>query len=452
MPVLLEVSEMIISNRFVRTYSFGSKVARIHNKSFQCCVSTAKEGLFQKLSTIILEPKLGNTVGAGAAGLRLCGKIIYPPALRKSDRLQLHDTLAKTLDASGEEGCTLEEALDRIELIFPLGGPWAECALIRAGNTDWCLEAAEQGDADAQSMLECLYKNGRSVHENAQAVAWYRKAAVWCRMAAKQGDADAQSMLGYLYENGRGVPQDYAQAAAWYRKAAEQGNVKAQYGLGGLYRYGLGVPQDYAEACFWSDIANALSCEREEIVREERKAGRKRTRAELNAERDGLIKDLDRLLAIRLRRSKQLESGVNNDTDQHSPEDYTRLAASLREAAERGDAEAQYNLGRLYFEVQDVPQHHAQAAAWYRKAAEQGNADAQYNLGGLYRYGLGVPQDYLQAYFWFEVAAAGKLNPPVAEFVAKCRDEIASLLAPADLFREQERVREWFEAHQAKPQ
>jgi len=410
MPVLLEVSEMIISNRFVRTYSFGSKVARIHNKSFQCCVSTAKEGLFQKLSTIILEPKLGNTVGAGAAGLRLCGKIIYPPALRKSDRLQLHDTLAKTLDASGEEGCTLEEALDRIELIFPLGGPWAECALIRAGNTDWCLEAAEQGDADAQSML------------------------------------------GYLYENGRGVPQDYAQAAAWYRKAAEQGNVKAQYGLGGLYRYGLGVPQDYAEACFWSDIANALSREREEIVREERKAGRKRTRAELNAERDGLIKDLDRLLAIRLRRSKQLESGVNNDTDQHSPEDYTRLAASLREAAERGDAEAQYNLGRLYFEVQDVPQHHAQAAAWYRKAAEQGNADAQYNLGGLYRYGLGVPQDYLQAYFWFEVAAAGKLNPPVAEFVAKCRDEIASLLAPADLFREQERVREWFEAHQAKPQ
>jgi hypothetical protein len=33
---LLEVSEMIISNRFVRTYLFGSKVARIHNKSFQC--------------------------------------------------------------------------------------------------------------------------------------------------------------------------------------------------------------------------------------------------------------------------------------------------------------------------------------------------------------------------------------------------------------------------------
>ena len=105
---------MIISNRFVRTYLFGSKVARIQNKSFQCCVSTAKEGLFQKHSTIILEPKIGNTVGAGAAELRPCGKVIYPPALRGSDRLQFHDVVVKTLDELGDEGCTLEEALEQI--------------------------------------------------------------------------------------------------------------------------------------------------------------------------------------------------------------------------------------------------------------------------------------------------------------------------------------------------
>jgi len=112
--VLFEVSEMIISNRFVRTYLFGSKVAIIHNKSFECCVSTAKEGWFQKQSTIILEPKIGNTMGAGPAGLRPCGKVIYSPALRKGDRLHFHDILAQMLDALGEEGCTLEEALEQI--------------------------------------------------------------------------------------------------------------------------------------------------------------------------------------------------------------------------------------------------------------------------------------------------------------------------------------------------
>src|SRR5271168_5105025 len=77
--VAFGVSEMIISNRFVRTYLLGSKVARIHNNSFECCVSTAKEGLFQKESTVVLEPKIGNTVESGAAGLRPCGKVIYSP-------------------------------------------------------------------------------------------------------------------------------------------------------------------------------------------------------------------------------------------------------------------------------------------------------------------------------------------------------------------------------------
>lgn len=38
------------------------------------------------------------------------------------------------------------------------------------------------------------------------------------------------------------------------------------------------------------------------------------------------------------------------------------------------------------------------------------------------------------------------------ELAAKSRDEAASHLTPADLSREQERARKWFEAHQAKPQ
>jgi hypothetical protein len=44
----LEASELIISNRFVGTYLFGSKVARIHNKSFQYCVSTAKDNFLRQ--------------------------------------------------------------------------------------------------------------------------------------------------------------------------------------------------------------------------------------------------------------------------------------------------------------------------------------------------------------------------------------------------------------------
>ena len=41
--------------------------------------------------------------------------------------------------------------------------------------------------------------------------------------AAEQGNAQAQFNLGWMYANGEGVRQDPVQAVQWYRKAAEQG-------------------------------------------------------------------------------------------------------------------------------------------------------------------------------------------------------------------------------------
>jgi len=123
-----------------------------------------------------------------------------------------------------------------------------------------------------------------------------------------------------------------------------------------------------------------------------------------------------------------------------------------RKAAEQGDSDAQLSLGVLYDNGQGVPQDYTQAGAWYRKAAEQGDAAAQYALGDLYRGGQGVPQDYAEAYFWFDIAAAGQPDASRTKLVAKYRDETASHLTPADLSREQERARKWFEAHPAKPQ
>ncbi len=51
--------------------------------------------------------------------------------------------------------------------------------------------------------------------------------------------------------------QDDAQALAWYRKAAEQGNAKAQHNLGLMYGTGNGVPKDYVEAHKWYNLAAA---------------------------------------------------------------------------------------------------------------------------------------------------------------------------------------------------
>ena len=45
--------------------------------------------------------------------------------------------------------------------------------------------------------------------------------------AAEQGDAVAQFEFGAMYGKGEGVRQDSAQAVTWYRKAAVQGHAEA---------------------------------------------------------------------------------------------------------------------------------------------------------------------------------------------------------------------------------
>jgi|ERR1019366_960287 TPR repeat protein len=145
--------------------------------------------------------------------------------------------------------------------------------------------------------------------------------------------------------------------------------------------------------------------------------------------------------------------GLMYDKGQGVPQGYAQAAAWYRKAAKQGDATAQWLLGGLYFDGHGVPKDYAQAVLWFRKAAEQGDAEAQYDLGSSYDLGEGVPKDFAEAYFWLDLAAAGPRQLALwAELVAKHRDGAASHLTPADLSREQERARKWFEAHQAKPQ
>jgi len=77
----------------------------------------------------------------------------------------------------------------------------------------------------------------------------------------------------------------------------------------------------------------------------------------------------------------------------------------LKAQAEKGDVEAQSDLGLMYAIGQGVSQDYTEALKWYRKAAEQGDALALYNLGVMYHEGHGVPQDDAEADKWFRKAA-----------------------------------------------
>jgi TPR repeat protein len=78
---------------------------------------------------------------------------------------------------------------------------------------------------------------------------------------------------------------------------------------------------------------------------------------------------------------------------------------TTRILAEKGDKEAQYQLGFMYYHGINVPQDYREAFKWYSKAADQGMAEAQYQLGFMYNNRQGVLQNYKEAVKWYTKAA-----------------------------------------------
>lgn len=69
--------------------------------------------------------------------------------------------------------------------------------------------------------------------------------------------------------------------------------------------------------------------------------------------------------------------------------------------------ETEMQLAGAYLTGKGEPKDPARAAYWYRKAADRGNQDAQNELGYLYMSGIGVPHDEMEASKWFARAMGG---------------------------------------------
>ena len=95
-------------------------------------------------------------------------------------------------------------------------------------------------------------------------------------------------------------------------------------------------------------------------------------------------------------------------------QDYAEAEKWFRLAAHQGVAEAQYNLGMMYATGRGVAQNLAESVSWYRLAADQHLAIAELNLGVAYNYGEGVEKNEAEALKWFRLAA--EQNEAVAQF------------------------------------
>jgi TPR repeat protein len=155
--------------------------------------------------------------------------------------------------------------------------------------------------------------------------------------------------------------------------AAEQGEPVAQWKLGRMYADGDGVPRDELRAFnYFSQIANAHP---DEVP------GTPQARFVANA-----------FVAL----GRYYLSGIPN----------SRIDANADRAREMfdyaatyfGDADAQYELGRLYLNGKPSDPH--QAARWFLLAATKGHCRAEIALGDMLFRGQAVPRQAARGLMW----------------------------------------------------
>ena len=82
------------------------------------------------------------------------------------------------------------------------------------------------------------------------------------------------------------------------------------------------------------------------------------------------------------------------------------------------------------------------AASWFEQAAEQGDSEAQFLLGRMHYDGNSLATDYVTAYQWFAIAA--EYGQAVA---GRYRDGLAGRMTEAQVTEAERRAAAWLSLH-----
>jgi TPR repeat protein len=127
--------------------------------------------------------------------------------------------------------------------------------------------------------------------------------------------------------------------------------------------------------------------------------------------------------------------------------DYQTALTLWLPLAQRGNADAQFGIGMLYYHGHGVPQSYADATRWLLQAADEGHYSAQFTVGSMYEHGIGVPQDFAEAHMWFNLATARAGRAQWRNIAARARDHVAIRMTPEQIAEARRLAREWEAAH-----
>ena len=225
------------------------------------------------------------------------------------------------------------------------------------------LEAFQTAEMAAEKKGYLRYRIGKCHAYGHGTEQNYEESAKWFQQAVDENNPFAAYSLGGQYFRGQGVEQSEEEAFALYHLAAtheKQPNAYAQYQLGKMHRDGIGTEVNAEESRLWYAKAYAGFLTMEETMADDR-------------------------LYYRL--------GSMNMSGTGTAVDLEKARYYFEKAAELGNADALYGLGKLYLKPEFSDFDPAKAVEYLEKSATKGNAFAKYQLGKLLCQGELVPKD-----------------------------------------------------------
>ncbi|MBR5147612.1 MAG: sel1 repeat family protein [Bacteroidaceae bacterium] len=212
------------------------------------------------------------------------------------------------------------------------------------------IQRAEGGDCEMLYLLGEYYYTGTKKD--------YRRALAYYLQAAEAGHLKAQKRASEMYMSGKKIGKDVDEASRWLVLAANQGDIDAQFQLGEYYS--TSRKHDYNRALMYYMQA----------------AGGGNTSAMREIGNMYLSKKISR---------KSSEDAI----------EWIKLAA------EQGDAEAQFQLSRHFYAMED----YKNWADFCQQAAEGGCIQAQLDAGLMHMHGIKTRKNTNEAVKWLTKAA-----------------------------------------------
>ncbi|TLS23517.1 uncharacterized protein PpBr36_05715 [Pyricularia pennisetigena] len=271
-------------------------------------------------------------------------------------------------------------------------------------------ESAGKNNSDALYLLAEMSFYGNFSHP----IDLPRSYNYYQRLADTTGNSSAMYMIGLMYSTGvgRAVEPDQAKALLYYTFAALQGHTRAEMAVGARHSAGIGTPKNCEQACkYYKRVADKAIA----WYRSGPPGG-----MSWSVESHRISDDFGGVYGEGASVSSAGINGINARSQFNEHASIGDIIEYLDLMVHKGDFQASFNLGRIYYEGQrGLDRDLVAARRYFRKVVNKywlkgggviDNAPPQLEaaagkaagyLGRMYLRGDGVDQDFERARFWF---------------------------------------------------